>query len=169
MSIRPQYADAILTGTKRVEFRKRRLAPDVSTVVIYATLPVGRIIGAFEVLGHDVAPPAELWKRHRAHAGISRTGYREYFANTAAAVGILVGGARRLPNPRLVTDVPGLSRPPQSFSYLSDAQAAHVGAWLQHPPRCADGDVASRSVLTSTLVRPTEAVRVTIDQLRQAV
>src|SRR3954454_6028367 len=99
MSIHPQYADAILAGTKRVEFRKRRLAPDVSTVVIYATRPVGRIVGTFEVLGHDVAAPDDLWDRHSAHAGIHAAGFREYFAQTPAAVGILIGGVQRLNEP----------------------------------------------------------------------
>ena len=41
MSIRPQFAAAILDGSKRVEFRKRPLAADIGTVVIYATKPVG--------------------------------------------------------------------------------------------------------------------------------
>ena len=45
MSIHPRYAEAILSGQKRVEFRKRRLAPDVTTVLVYATQPVGVLVG----------------------------------------------------------------------------------------------------------------------------
>jgi hypothetical protein len=32
---------------------------------------------------------------------------------------------QRLPQPRPIDDLPGLSRPPQSFSYLSEDQATH--------------------------------------------
>ena len=43
MSIHPVYANAILTGDKKVEFRKRRLAADVTHVLVYATAPeIGR-------------------------------------------------------------------------------------------------------------------------------
>ncbi len=40
MSIHPQYANAIVEGTKRVEFRKRPLARNVTHVIVYATAPV---------------------------------------------------------------------------------------------------------------------------------
>ena len=172
MSIHPQYADAILAGTKRVEFRKRRLAPDVSTVVIYATQPVGRIVGTFEVLGHDVAPPAELWDRHGTHAGISLTGYDEYYAQTPAAVGILIGSVQQLSQPRQVTDLPGVSRPPQSFSYLTRAQANDVQTWLQRAPQDTDRTHSVSgppSVVASILVRTADAIQAATSLLRRAV
>ncbi|MCZ2859181.1 ASCH domain-containing protein [Blastococcus sp. VKM Ac-2987] len=172
MSIHPRYADAILAGTKRVEFRKRRLAPDVSTVVIYATQPVGRIVGTFEVLGHDVAPPPELWNRHRIHAGISVAGYDEYYAQTPAAVGILIGSVQQLSQPRPVTDLPGVSRPPQSFSYLTRAQAIDVQTWLQREPRDTDRTSSASgppSVVASILVRTADAIHAAASLLRRAV
>lgn len=171
MSIHPQYADAILAGTKRVEFRKRRLAQDVSTVVIYATQPVGRIVGTFEVLGHDVAPPAELWNRHSTHAGISVTGYDEYYAQTPAAVGILIGSVQRLSHPRPVTDLHGISRPPQSFSYLTAAQAIDVQTWPRRAPRDTDeGHPASspHSLVASIFTRAADAVHAASSLLRRA-
>jgi predicted transcriptional regulator len=172
MSIHPQYADAILSGTKRVEFRKRRLAADVSTVVIYATQPLGRVVGIFEVVGHDVASPAELWDRHSTHAGISATGYRKYYAQAQSAVGILIGGVQRLPQPRPLSDLPGVSRPPQSFSYLSASQATDVRSWLQHSPRGTDtarGPATAPSLVASLLARATGAARTATDLLRSAV
>ena len=172
MSIHPQYADAILAGTKRVEFRKRRLAADVSTVVIYATQPVGRILGTFEVLGHDVAAPDELWDRHSAHAGISAAGFRAYYAHTPTAVGILVGDVQRLPQPRQVTDVPGISRPPQSFRYLSTAQAVDLRAWMEPTPAdpaAGPSPDGLRSTVASFLAKTTETVHRRTDRLRRAV
>ncbi len=50
-SIHPQYAEAILAGTKSVEFRRTPLADDVTHVVVYATAPTKMVVGIFEVDG----------------------------------------------------------------------------------------------------------------------
>lgn len=119
MSIKPQYAEAILAGTKLVEFRKRRLASDVTTVLIYATMPVGRVVGAFEVAGYDIASPTEVWKRHQDHAGIARAAYRDYYRGHKSAVGIHIKDARRLAAPLRLTDLDERLVAPQSFVYLA--------------------------------------------------
>ncbi len=63
MAIHPHYADAILDGRKKVEFRKRAVAEDVTTVLIYATAPVKKIIGQFEVAHTVVTTPSALWEQ----------------------------------------------------------------------------------------------------------
>lgn len=118
MSIRPPYAEAILAGTKHVEFRKRRLAPDISTVLIYATMPVGRLVGIFEIAGYDVASPTALWDRHKGHSGIARSAYRDYYRGTRTAIGILVRDARLLPRPLKLTELDSALIAPQSFAYV---------------------------------------------------
>lgn len=124
MSIHPQYAEAILDGSKRVEFRKRRLAPDVSTVLIYATQPVGRIVGAFVVGGYDIATPTALWERHKGHAGISRERYRAYYRATRTAVGILVQSPRRFDREFTLREIDETMSAPQSFLYLTASLAS---------------------------------------------
>lgn len=118
MSIRPNFAEAILARTKLVEFRKRRLAPDVTTVLIYATAPVAKLIGAFEVAGYDAATPNTLWERHKVHAGIARSAYRDYYRGSEMAVGILVRDPLRLARPLRLAELDATLRAPQSFRYL---------------------------------------------------
>jgi len=118
MSIRPGFAEAILDLSKQVEFRKRPLAPDVTTVLIYATMPVGRIIGVFEVAGQQIASPTRLWEAHKGHAGIARAAYRDYYRGRRTAVGILVRDARRLARPIALTELDPRLIAPQSFVYL---------------------------------------------------
>ena len=122
MSIRPEFAEAIMDGTKQVEFRKRALAHDVALVVVYATLPVGRILGTFTVAGQVKKSPNTLWKSYRAVAGIDRSGYRDYFANTTEAVGILVGEVHVLDEPMRLDEIDPQLRAPQSFQYLHGTQ-----------------------------------------------
>lgn len=118
MSIHPKYAESILDGKKRVEFRKRRLAPDVSVVLLYATMPVGRVIGVLEVEGYDVGSPSALWERHKAHAGISRAAFRDYYRGTKTAVALLVRDPKRLPRAISLRELDPDLRPPQSFLYI---------------------------------------------------
>ena len=123
MSIRPQFAAAILDGSKRVEFRKRPLAADIGTVVIYATAPVGAVVGEFGVVGQVVGTPEDLWARFAEVAGIDREGFFSYYDGSARAVGIVIGRVDRYDQPRPLGDVDPGARPPQSFKYLAAACA----------------------------------------------
>ncbi|HEX5542501.1 MAG TPA: ASCH domain-containing protein [Micromonospora sp.] len=126
MSIHPEYARAILAGTKTVEFRKRRLADDVTHVLVYATAPVGKLVGAFTVAGQDTVAPTTLWRRFAAVAGIPRAKFFAYFATARQGTGIRVGSVLAPPAPLNLCDTLGVARPPQSFQYVPQENAAAV-------------------------------------------
>lgn len=123
MSIHPQYANAILDGSKTVEFRKRGLAPDVRTVLVYATSPIQRVIGEFEVERIVQTSPDDLWREAGPLGGIDEETFRNYYGTGDKAAGIVVAEARRyleaVELARLDPDV----RAPQSFAYLSQESA----------------------------------------------
>lgn len=119
MSIRPEFAGAILDRTKRVEFRKRPLAEDVNRVVIYTTSPVQAVVGEFTIANQVVASPHALWRRYRHVAGIDRASFFGYFEGLKAAVGIVIDAVIEYDEPRPLEEVAPGARPPQSFMYLS--------------------------------------------------
>lgn len=123
MSIHPQYANAILDGSKTVEFRKRGLAPDVTTVLVYATSPVQRVIGEFEIDRIVQMSPDDLWQEAGSLGGIDEATFRNYYGSRDRAAGIVVAEPRRyleaVPLARLD---PGV-RAPQSFAYLPQESA----------------------------------------------
>lgn len=123
MSIHPEYADAILAGTKKVEFRKRPIADDVTHIIVYATAPVSAIVGAFIVENQATAAPSSLWRRFAKVGGITRHGFFSYFAGRAHGVGIEVGEVLAPAEPMSLVDDLGVARPPQSFQYLPAAAA----------------------------------------------
>jgi predicted transcriptional regulator len=127
LSIHPRYAEAILDGEKLVEFRRSRFAEDVSVVVVYATQPVGRVIGWFEVEDIVEGSPRGLWRRFSSCAGIERAAYLAYFDTAERAFGIRVRRAVRLKRPRLLTELLPNPRPPQSFQYLPEGALATLG------------------------------------------
>lgn len=119
LSIKPEYAESILTGKKRFEFRKSIFRnKDVKTIVIYATMPVGKVIGEFEVDDIIYLEPSELWTTTKKYAGITRGFFDEYFSERTKGFAIAVKNPKRYEEPILLNDmIPG-AVPPQSFRYI---------------------------------------------------
>lgn len=121
LSIKPEFAARIFDGTKRYEFRKAMYTNQaVRTVVVYATRPVGRIMGEFDVDGVVEATPACLWKETYEHAGISRELFDAYFDGYNRAFAIRVGEVRRYDTPLVPDDVIENFTAPQSYMYVDD-------------------------------------------------
>ena len=119
LSIRLQFASAILHGSKRVEFRKRPFKRPVDKVFLYSTGSTGRVVGMFAVQIVKLLSPRQAWRQYHKVAGISRAAFFEYFARSQVAVCIeikRVVPAKRPFSPR------ASRRPftaPQSFAYLT--------------------------------------------------
>ena len=122
LSIKPEYAEKILSGQKRYEFRKAIFKnPDVKTVVIYATMPVGKVVGEFdfdEVLSDT---PQAIWAETSKFSGITRKFFNSYFYGRGTAHAIKVREARRYDVPVMLTDIIPGGAAPQSYRYLVDS------------------------------------------------
>ncbi len=118
VSVHPKFAELILNGRKRVEFRKRRFAESVTHVVIYATRPVQKILGFFEVSAVREDTPSRLWRRYKARGGISRAVFSEYFGEHPLGVAIEVGRVFAFSSPLPLSGVSASATAPQSFCYL---------------------------------------------------
>lgn len=119
LSIKPEFAEKIFSGEKRYEFRKAIFKNQaVTTVVVYATLPVGKVVGEFEIESvlHD--SPRSLWGRTKSFAGISRAYFDAYFRARSTAYAIQVKNPQRYSAPRDLAEI-SQSPPPQSFMYLN--------------------------------------------------
>lgn len=138
MSIRPEFADAILSGDKAVEFRKRPVAEDVSHVLIYATLPVGSLLGWFVVQGQSTTSPKQLWDQFKGVAGISEDRFFDYYAQKDSGTGIMVGSAEKFDAPLPLTEFGAVLRPPQSFQYLTEEQADTFFKMVSNPSHAAN-------------------------------
>lgn len=118
-SIHPQYAEAILTGTKSVEFRRTPLADDVTHVVVYATAPTKMVVGIFEVDGVEALSPSSAWRKYSDVGAIEKTAFNAYYAGAATAHVIKVRRVQRLASPLPLAEIDPTLRPPQSFQYLA--------------------------------------------------
>jgi len=123
MSIQPSYAEAILQGSKLVEFRKRPIAGDVSHVLVYATKPIGGIIGAFAIAGQKTASPQKLWEAFHEIAGIDLDSFEAYYGTLDEGTGIEVGEVLVAPHAFSLLETLGLTRAPQSFQFVDSEKA----------------------------------------------
>jgi predicted transcriptional regulator len=126
LPIQPRYADPILGGLKRVEFRKRVFRRDVSHVVVYSSSPVKQVVGFFEILGIDEDSPEHLWRRYSREGGIEKEDYDRYFARTERGVAIRVGKVHVFQNPLPLDELEPNLRAPQSYAYLSQGLFAKL-------------------------------------------
>ena len=121
LPILPVYADGIMNGSKRVEFRKRNVPIATSRVVLYATLPVGRVVGVIEVVAIHEVEPTIAWSQYSSIGGIEQTEFFEYYKNTPLARVLKIANPIPL-NVDLSTLVNMGIRISQGFSYISDEQ-----------------------------------------------
>ena len=119
LSIHPEYAENILDGSKRYEYRTAIFKDEsVDTVVIYATLPVGKVIGEFHVDEVIKDSPESLWEKTKEFSGTVENSFMEYFKNRDEAIAIKVADPKRYPKPLDLVEVSGSLIAPQSFRYL---------------------------------------------------
>ena len=120
MSIKPQYAFRLLSGEKRVEFRRRSAAKRITHIVVYATRPVGAVVGVLEIDDLTEGTPSALWQAFSNVGGICRADFFEYFSGSTTGVAYIVGKAWSCVEAQELGDV-GLPKvPPQAVQYLDD-------------------------------------------------
>jgi predicted transcriptional regulator len=118
LSIKPKYAERILSGEKEYEYRKRIFrSEDVSRVVMYATQPVSRLVGEFGIERILRDNPEDLWNRTSDAAGLSWTQFNSYFQNRSTGVAIEISQADRFSPPVDPWETIEDFHPPQSFCY----------------------------------------------------
>lgn len=118
LSIKPEYAYKIFDGSKRFEFRKALFKdPRVKTIVVYASSPVQKVIGEFEIDKILSASPERLWEETQAFSGISESIFFRYFANKEVGHAIKIKNTQMYREPKSIKDDFN-AYPPQSFVYL---------------------------------------------------
>ena len=123
LSLKPQYAELILSGEKTVELRNRVIRMEPGTVIwIYATKPVGGIVALAELdsVVHDT--PAEIWFRFEREMCIDRAHFDSYINNRESVSALILSSVRTLKHSVTLDWIRrsiGSFQPPQFYSRLS--------------------------------------------------
>lgn len=118
-SIRPEYAEKIFEGTKVYEYRKAEPKRNFSTMVIYETSPVMKVVGEAEIEFIRVGNPEIIWNITKAGSGIDKEFYDSYFSGKEIAIAFRLCNVRRYDTPRSLQDY-GISKAPQSYCYIGE-------------------------------------------------
>lgn len=120
LSIKPEYANKIFDGTKKFEYRRTIFKrDDVKKILVYASSPIQKIIGEFEIAGLLKDYTEYLWQETSEHSGITKKFYDEYFRDKMYANAIEVGEVTKYDNPKTLADY-NIKTAPQSFVYIEE-------------------------------------------------
>lgn len=120
LSVKPEFAEKILYGSKRFEFRKKVPRLHINNVYIYSSSPEKRIVGKFRIRNITKGTPQELWEKYKDDGGIEEEEFFTYFKGKSFGYSLHVDDVEKISPPIDPKKVNEEFRAPQSFSYLSD-------------------------------------------------
>ena len=135
ISVRAVWASAFFLShnAKSIELRKGNFGTSLKpgdVIAIYATLPVGKLIGRVRVIKRESLTIDRLWQTSEQGrlAKVSREQFETYYANQESGIGVWVSAAELLPSPialpRLRQNWGHRWQPPQQIQQLTDDQMA---------------------------------------------
>lgn len=109
LSLKPRWAESILSGQKRIEIR-RRFSPKWvdKTLALYATHPVKSIVGEARVEAVVSGAPGAIWQAYKDDIGCSRREFDDYVQGRDEVFAILLTEARPYRDPVPVSELTGL-------------------------------------------------------------
>jgi predicted transcriptional regulator len=124
LSIKPEYANKIFNGSKKFEFRRSIFKnKEVTKIIVYASSPVSKIIGEFEIekiLNKDLK---SLWNLTKDFSGISEKYYYDYFIGKENGYALEVKKVKLYKEVLCIKETFGIN-PPQSFAYVKKKHRA---------------------------------------------
>lgn len=120
LSIKPLYSQAIIAGTKKVEFRKKKFKRNVDKVFIYSSSPVKLIIGYFTITDIIEDSPKKLWEAFKDVGGISESDFFDYYKSAETGFSIVIDKVYSFENGIDPIDFIEKFCAPQSYIYVEE-------------------------------------------------
>lgn len=119
LSIKPEYAHAIIEGRKKVEYRK--IVPkhlDQGIAVIYSSSPEKMVIGEFVFNRIIELPPDELWETTKNLGCVEKSFFDSYFETKRIGFAFEVSKVVKYSTPITLSEM-SIKTAPQSWMYLN--------------------------------------------------
>jgi predicted transcriptional regulator len=130
LSINPEHVENIFRGVKTFEFRRKVFArKDIKTVVVYCTMPVGKIVGEFDIDTILMDAPDEIWKKTRSGSGITKDFFDQYFSDREVAYALKIGEVREYEEYVDPKKMLNNFTPPQSYMYMNEERREQLELW----------------------------------------
>jgi predicted transcriptional regulator len=134
LSIKPEFVEQIFNGNKIYEYRKCLFTKkDVDSVIIYSTMPVGKIVGEFKISDILQNNPEDLWELTEDYSGISKSFFDSYFKNRDKAYALKIGTLTKYEKPINPFEFDEKFVPPQSFCYVDESMLRFLSKATEIP------------------------------------
>jgi len=121
LSVKPKYAELIMKGSKKYEFRKVIFNNKyIEYVYIYSSSPVKKIVGIFRIGTIIEDRPLSLWNQLKGYSGMEEDEFFDYFENKKIGFAIEIKDFKRFEDPLDPKDLIPRFVPPQSFCYIKE-------------------------------------------------
>jgi predicted transcriptional regulator len=121
LSIKPEFANKIFEGDKKFEFRRSIFKnKSVSKVIVYASSPISKVIGEFEIGDILFKDLNTLWNETKEFSGITEDFFYDYFVGKENGFALEVKRFKRYKKELCIKESFG-KVPPQSFAYLEES------------------------------------------------
>lgn len=123
LSIRPRFAQLILSGQKTIEVRRvapRNVEPG-KLILIYASGPERALWGMCFLDGVSIGQPETIWRKLGKETGLRKKDFVDYLQGAKVAVALHVAKPVAFSRPIPLEEIRGkwsAFQPPQSFSYV---------------------------------------------------
>tara|TARA_R110000796_G_scaffold132940_2_gene248440 strand:- start:16038 stop:16478 length:441 start_codon:yes stop_codon:yes gene_type:complete len=126
LSIKPIYAQAIMSGSKKVEFRKKIFKRQVDKIFVYSSSPEKKIIGFFTIKEIIENSPEKLWEEFNEVGGIEKNDFFNYYQDSETGFSIKISEVEKFENGIEPSDFFENFCAPQSFIYLEEKTALNM-------------------------------------------
>ena len=120
LSIKPEFVEEIIEGRKKFEYRKKVFKrSDISSIVVYATKPYGKVVGEFEIETILEENIDKLWSDTKHLSGISEEFFYEYFKDRDSGFAIQIKKFKEYKKHLELSEFDStIKTAPQSFCYI---------------------------------------------------
>lgn len=130
LAVKPRFAEAILDGTKTVEFRRRRAhAQSGSIGLLYASSPRRSLVGAIRLGAVESWAPSTIWRKWGGRSGLSKPEFTRHFADAPIVTAIEICAAVAFTQAVDLSELRARSSGflvPQSYRFITDAESKAV-------------------------------------------
>lgn len=128
-SIKPEYADLIERGHKRVEFRRKCSANlNSSLIFFYVTSPVREVRCVARIAQTIKSRPSQLWSQFKDEGGIGHKAFCKYFEGATEGTALVLSDVQSLKRPLSLAELrmhqAGFT-PPQSYALVTNYDALY--------------------------------------------
>lgn len=139
ISIQPVNIYKILSGEKTVELRRKFSADNKGSIaLLYATKPIGEVLGDALINDVVVDNPEKIWKTFHSFIGCNRQEFDEYAKGARTLSAILLSQVSQYPHPfewnKVMEAFVGISKPPQSHQLIPVASLSFWGTLASSTP-----------------------------------